>query len=410
MKPLKFTIRVDAIDSYIYSGYLFIILNDGRLVYTPLSKIIHKLIEEYPHYESLIRLAFQRNDYFNSKIGKLFLGIGEIYHTLERVWERASQEIEFFLDFCIDDYEVISEIPSMPVLDIKMYAMRMYIGCRKGLYEVKLNPDENKYHISPGKLERCFDAKVTGLNAKSGKVVISANNEGLFHGNLSDRLSVNESPVASKSIRTGWSGYDIINYDKPNEFEYFVNETAQVKQDRKYSKFDETHEKIQIVNLGKEKIGMSQLLNRSELKKEDVIYCFNSSNSGFFFTKEGKFITINIGKEKDKEIAFRSRLHHLPSIENNIQLNCKKPISSSIIPLGCVVEYYDKVVLFQKSKAQIIETDPVMSIRTFINSIRYRNLLSITKKSEISIHSIDPFYSNVQPMMTFNNFDFDLNA
>lgn len=410
MKPLKFTIIVDAVDSYIYSGYMFIVLKDGRLVYTPLSRVIHKLINQYPHYENIIRLAFHRNDYFNNATGKLFLGIGELYHTLERVWEKASEEIEFFLDFDIDDFEVISEIPSMPVLDIKMYAMRMYIGCKLGLYEVKLNPEDNKYNLRPGKLEKCFDAKVTGLNAKSGKVVISANNEGLFHGNLSnwDKLNVNEAPIASKSIRTGWSSYDIINYDKSNEFEYFVNETAKIKQDHIYSKFDETYENTQIVNFGKEKIGMSQLLNRSDLKKEDIIYCFNSSNSGFFFTKNGEFITINLGKDKEKGISFKSRSHTLPLIDNNPNLNCKKPISSSIIPLGCIIEYYDKVVLFQRSKAQIIETAPIMSIRTFINSIRYKNLLSITKDSEISIHSIDPFYTNVQPIMTFNDFEFDV--
>ena len=46
MKTLKFTLKIDAIESYIYSGHLFFILTNGQIVYSPISRIITKLVNE----------------------------------------------------------------------------------------------------------------------------------------------------------------------------------------------------------------------------------------------------------------------------------------------------------------------------------------------------------------------------
>jgi len=407
MKTIKFSIMVEAIDNYIYGGHLFLILKDGRIVFTEFSKVIRKLVNDYPDFENLIRLSFQRNDYLSNREGLMILGVGELKNILSKLWERASNEIQFNIDFDIDDFKVISEIPSMPVLDMRLYAMRMYLGCKEGLYESNLNPHE-KYFLNPTKPEKRFDAKVIQLNAKSGEVIISANSEGLFHGsflNGNSKLEVIENPVANKSIRTGWSSYDVINYDEHNSFDYFVNETIGFNNKQTYSKFDEQYERRRITEFGKAKYGLSQLLERSDLEIDNISYCFNSSERGFFFTKDGRFININLNRENKDDLYFTSRIHVLPNLENSAKL-LKRPVSTSIIPKGCVVEYYDKVVLYQNSKAKLIETTPSISVRTYPSSLRYKNLISITKDKEVSIHSIFPFDEN--PIkLTFEDFDFE---
>lgn len=407
MRSIKFSIKVKAIDSYIYGGHIFLILKDGRIVYTAISKVIRKLVNNYPNFENLIRLSFQRNDYLSNRQGLMILGVGELKNILTKLWERASKEIMFVVEFDLEDFEVISEVPSMPVLDMKLYAMRMYLGCKEGLYEMNLNP-QDKYYLNPSKPEKRFDAKVTHLNAKSGEVVISANSEGLYHGsflNAKNKLEVNMKPVAKKSIRTGWSSYDVINYEEHNNFEYFVNETAGIENKPAYSKFDEYTERRRITEFGKSKYGMSQLLEHSELKLDDISYCFNSSSSGFFFTKDGRFVNINLNKENKGDLYFTSKTHLLPNLGNSVKL-LKRPVSTSIVPKGCVVEYFDKVVLYQNAKAKIIETSPSINVRTYPSSIRYRNLISVTKDDEVSIHSIYPF--DERPIqLTFDDFDFD---
>jgi len=407
MKTIKFSIKVKAIDSYIYGGHLFLILKDGRIAFTELSKVIRKLVDNYPDFENLIRLSFQRNDYLSNRQGLMILGVGELKNVLMKLWERATNELEFTIDFDIDDFEIISEVPSMPVLDMRLYAMRMYLGCKEGLYEINLNPQDN-YHLKPSKPELRFDAKITHLNAKSGEVIISANSEGLFHGsflNEKNKLEVIPKPVAKKSIRTGWSSYDVINYEEHNNFEYFVNETASIDNKPKYSKFDEQSERRRITEFGKSKYGMGQLMEHSNLKAEDVSYCFNSSTSGFFFTKDGQFININLNKENKQELYFTSRNHILPNLEKSKKL-FTRPVSSSIVPKGCVIEYFDKVVLYHNGKAKIIENSPSINVRSYPSSIRYRNLITITKDEEISIHSIYPF-DEAPIKLTFDDFDFE---
>lgn len=406
MKTIKFSIKVKAIDSYIYGGHLFLILQDGSIVYTEVNKVLRKLVDNYPLFENLMRLLFQRNDYLSNRQGLMILGVGELKNVLTKLWDRATNEIEFKIDFDLDDFEVMAIIPSMPVLDMRMYAMRMYLGCKEGLYEINLNPQDN-YHIKPSKPELCFGTKVTHLNAKSGEVVISANSEGLFHGsflNSKNKLKVIEKPVAKKSIRTGWSSYDIINYEEHNSFEYFVNETTNIDDKPRYSKFDEQLERRIITEFGKTKYGMAQLMEHSNIKVEDVAYCFNSSISGFFFTKDGQFININLNKENKQGLYFTSRNHLLPNLENP-KKQLSRPVSSSIVPKGCVIEYFDKVVLYHNGKAKIIETNPTINVRTYPSSIRYKNLITITKDEEVSIHSIYPF-DETPIKLTFDDFDF----
>lgn len=406
MKTIKFSIKVNAIESYIYGGHLFIILKDGRIAFTELSKVIRRLVDKYKDFENLIRLSFQRNDYLTNPQGLMILGIGEFKNILHKLWERATNEIDFTIDFNCEDFEFISEVPSMPVLDMRLYAMRMYLGCKEGLYEVNLNP-EDAYHLSPGKPERRFDAKVTHLNAKSGEVIISANSEGLYHGsflNKSNKLKVGSKPVAKKSIRTGWSNYDIINYEEQNNFEYFLNETASIDNKPSYSKFDEQSERKKITEFGKSRFGMEKLMENTNIKIADISYCFNSSNSGFFFTRDGQFININLNKKKKEELYFTSRNHILPNLGTPKNI-LTRPISSSIVPKGCVVEYYDKVVLYHNGKAIIIENSPSINVRTYPNSIRYRNIITITKDDEILIHSIYPFEEKSHKL-TFEDFNF----
>lgn len=76
--------------------------------------------------------------------------------------------------------------------------------------------------------------------------------------------------------------------------------------------------------------------------------------------------------------------------DNNLT-STDMPISASIIPAGCVVEFYDKVTIFQGSQTTEIEHEPTMRVRSFMNSIRYRNIIATVKMNDISLHSVAPF-------------------
>lgn len=391
MRTLRFSINVKAIDCYIYGGYLFLALEDGKFGYVPMSRIMHQLKGKYPEFQSLLRMAFERNDFFSNETGKTYLGIKEVMLTLIKLWEFASESIEFCLDFedIENDFYLIDIVHSFPILDIKMYAMTLFVGCKDGLFESRLNLGNDNYSIEPAKFRKKFDAKIVGLNAYCGSIVVSTGNDGMFFGpfDLNTGVNMDEKPVDAVSYRTSWSSTDIVNYKSSSDFDYLVNKVEKFEDKPNFSKFDERSERKRIVKLCEKKYDMNNLFQAGQLVLDDVIYAFNSSSSSFVLTKKG-FYNMNFVKTGD-DIHLSSKVNELSLFDKKRKF--EKPISASVIPAGCVIEFFDKVVVVRGNKVLDIESEPVYSVRSYMASFRYRNLVSITKQNSVSIHSLDPF-------------------
>ena len=391
IKPLHFTIGVEAMDCYIYAGYLFMALQDGNLVYVPMSVILKRLCEKYIEYESLLKLAFSRNDYFSSASGKLFMGIPEVYKTMKKVWIKTSEKMNFYLSWSeiSNAVKTIDKFTS-PVLDMKLYAMNLYIGCENGLYESSLNIKNDNYSISPSKLSHKFDAKVSGLNAGYGNVIVSSGREGLFNAPFDENtksITVYEQPNSPISYRTGWSSSNIVNYDGDDSFEYLENEVKKIDNTIGYSKYDSKGSKEVISKIGSKKFGMDEMLKKRNVEKPKILYTFNSSQASFFCTKDGINV-LNFKSDKDDNRYLSS---NMKSLFIGHKKKFQKPISASVVPAGCVIEFFDSVSLFHSGMEVVLEKEPTFRVRSFMNSIRYRNLVAATKMNDITIHSLEPF-------------------
>ena len=391
IKPLHFTIGVEAMDCYIYAGYLFMALQDGNLVYIPMSAILQRLCHRYGEYESLLRLAFSRNDYFSSAAGKLFLGIPEVYEALRKVWIKASEKMDFRLSWSEISHDVKKiDTFSSPVLDMRMYAMNLYLGCENGLYESPLNVGNDNYSIYPSRLNKKFDAKVSGLNAGYGNVIVSSGRDGLFNAPLDKNLktiTVYNRPDSPVSYRTGWSSSNILNYDGDDSFEYLENETKKLDKTIGYSKFDGKGSKEVITKIGSKKFGMDEMLKKRHIETPQILYTFNSSQASFFCTKDSIYV-LNFKSDKDENRYLSSKMKYLFVGHKK---KFQKPISASVVPAGCVIEFFDSVSLFHSGKEIVLEKEPTFRVRSFMNSIRYRNLVAATKMNDITIHSLEPF-------------------
>lgn len=391
IKPLHFTIGVEAMDCYIYAGYLFMALQDGNLVYVPMSVILQRLCHRYGEYESLLRLAFSRNDYFSSAAGKLFLGIPEVYEALRKVWIKASEKMDFYLSWSDISYAVKTiDTFNSPVLDMRMYAMNLYLGCENGLYESSLNVGNDNYSIFPSELKHKFDAKVSGLNAGYGNVIVSSGRDGLFNAPLDETLKtikVYDRPDSPVSYRTGWSSSNILNYDGDDSFEYLESETKKLDKTIGYSKFDGKGSKEVITKIGSKKFGMDEMLKKRHIETPQILYTFNSSQASFFCTKDSIYV-LNFKSDKDENRYLSSKMKYLFVGHKK---KFQKPISASVVPAGCVIEFFESVSLFHSSKEIVLEKEPTFRVRSFMNSLRYRNLVAATKMNSITIHSLEPF-------------------
>ncbi|GAA4021625.1 hypothetical protein GCM10022386_00740 [Flavobacterium cheonhonense] len=409
MRTIKFNLNIEVFDCYIYSGHIFLFLKTGEIGCVNLNKIYHNLYVQYPDYVDFFRIIFQRNDYFKNQQGEFFFKIQELRNTFDGLWKKISTNINFEY-FINDELLILAKIPEndLPILDVKIYGMKIFVATLKGVYAMKLSYN-SKYEFQKDKnISKYFDSKSISLNAKCGSLAISTNNDGLFYGSIHDEsvLNVTEKEVSNKSIRTSWVNYDIINYENNHSFEFLENIINKDNNNNDYSFYDEKKERKIISGFGLNKISNEELTKNILLEDESIKYAFNSSSKSFFITNKGKFYNSNIlidnnsdsilsllgleKKEKNtsKEVRISRSYYELPLVGNKKML---RPLSSNIIENGCVLEFMDKVVLFKNNKAEIIDKEPSTIVRSYPSSIRYKNLLTITKNDKITIHSIYPF-------------------
>ena len=394
---VEFKIKANLIDCYLYAGYLFLVMANGRITYVSYHRVLHRLKDNYPHYSNLIDLIFLHNEYSKTQAGKILLGIQEIKDETKRLWLRAAKEIDFSLDFSeIEPYcEEIGEWQSMP-LDIRMYAMRLFYGTKDGLFESHLNMEEKSYKLHPGTIDKVFDAKVINLNAKNGSLVISADSDGLFGAGIyewDDRIKVDEKEISKKrSVRASWASVcDLVNYESSRSFEYIRNQSEMIiKQPERRFRFGDNQERKRIIAFGESVYDMDSLLREVDINKDDIEYCFNSSTTGFFILKDGSFLNVKFRNESGfAEVYFSPSVKIQPGYNKKKQ--SRKVLSGHLVPNGCVVEYFDRVVLYQKGKAYILCEKQVNNVRTYIGSRNYRDIVSIISGEEVSFHSVDSF-------------------
>lgn len=394
---VEFKIRASLVDCYLYAGYLFFIFANGRISYVSYHRVIHMLKERFPHYSSLIDLIFLHNEYSKTFAGKILLGVKEIKDETRRLWLRAAKEIDFTLDFAdIEPFcKEMGEWNSMP-LDVRMYAMRFFLGTKEGLFESRLNMEEKGYKLHPSRFCKLFDSKVINLNARNGSLVISADKEGLFSAEIvegGEITVVNENEVSSnRSIRTSWASVcDLMNYESAQSFEYIKNQSSLInKQPAKQFRYGDNPERKRIISFAESVYDMDSLLKVADFKKEDIEYCFNSSKTGFFILKNGSFLNVNFRNESGvAEVYFSSSSTIQPKLYKKTEAT--KVLSSCLVPNGCVIEYFDRVVLYQRGKAYTLVEKPVNGVRTYVGSRNYRDMVSIISDEDVSFHSVDSF-------------------
>jgi hypothetical protein len=393
MKPISFTIGMNAYDCYLYGGYVFFIMRDGRILYGSYPQIISRLEHKYDMFSGLIKIAFLRNDYYHSNVAKTFLRIPALKECIYKEWDRLSLQEGLFLDFeeIEDILATLCTLPSIP-LDTKVYGMRLFVGCTDGMYEVRLCSDGR--YLNPKKIERCFDGKVIHLNAKYGEIVLSLGLDGLVAESIDiegDEITkVSDKKVfAQRSHRTSWANSDIMNYSTPSEFSYFRNATMERSRSGQ-NKFWEKYETRQIVEFATHEYPMEEMISNSGLKKEDISACFNSQDKSFIQLKDGSIVSYKF-KEKEENNEANPKLStksiSLATADSTKEFG--RMLSGTTVPKGCVIEFFDKVVLIQNSMMQIVENQEVMKVRSFMNAYRFQDLLSITKQDSITLHALD---------------------
>lgn len=394
MKPIKLSIKAEAYDCYIYGSYIFFLMRDGRVLYCSYPKLMSILQHKYREYSGLIKIAFLRNDYYNSKAAEAFMEIPNMKDVLKSEWRRLSEQEDMVLEFdeIEDELELICKLPSTP-LDMKIYGMRMFIGCMTGMYEIRLRP--SKYDLNPAERETCFDGKVMHLNAKYGEIVLSLGFDGLASASIDvdgDKITKvkDKGIVDGQSSKTCWADTDIVNYSTPNNFSYYQN-TTEERSRAGQKKFWQKLETKKIVKFGENVYSMEELISGTSIDRRDILASFNSSEKSILQLRNGSIISYKIKEELRHNNSMRPQLssRRVNIVAGEEIKGYGRLLSGTIVPKGLVLEFFDKVALLQNSMVSVIEEEEVMKVRSFMNTYRFQDLLSITKMDAITLHALD---------------------
>ncbi len=405
MNHIRIFMPAEVLDSYVYFGYLFGVFKDGTLRVLSLDKVYATLVSMHPHFDGILKLAILRNDWLDNSQAVALLTIRRFRKALEKAWQESALN-GFTGELDKDtDWQVLCEVPSMPIYDIRLYATRVYLAHRDGVREGRLsfNKREVRFENPPAKI---FDARTVSISAKSGSLMFSADNDGLYCGSLwneAGKTKVLSRAYAKKSLRTGWSSFDVVNYDSQSHFSYLENEIERRKENRpfRYSEIDEQPEKVEIVRIAAKTYSMDEVLNRLPFKSNDVRYCFNNKAACFFFLKDGRFVRANFTRELHHGARLRSKIHDLAVGADD--LISSHPCSAVTFPLGCVIEYFDKVLLVHDNRVMALEDSPAISVRTFPTSRRFRRQICITKEDGIALHAVFPTEDEISRIKAPNN-------
>ena len=141
-------------------------------------------------------------------------------------------------------------------------------------------------------------------------------------------------------------------------------------------------EKIVLTDFNTNKIILDAILDQAFLinkkRPSTVRYVYNSNNSFFMYTDDGEFLTVSLRKTAE-EITVKSS--HAYEIWNGK----KRVLSMHPTGVGLILETDDQVLLFADDEFYPIVNSEVLSVRTFIKSRRYKNVVAIAREDGVLI-------------------------
>lgn len=373
-------------DAYIYSGYLIAVFTDGSVRGLSMDVIHDCAVALRPQHEALLRLTLLRNDWLDSEQGRLWLAIPSVSKALVADAELLSVD-PLVVDVPVSEWEMMCAVPVLPVLDIRAYGMRLFVCTDSGLFELCMeSTGYGRLGIARG-LERILDARVVYVTSRIGGVAASAENAGVFFGSIpettGDRTRIVKQ-VSLPSVRTGWSAFDVVNYTSQTSFDYIRNHAESLRDYPVWHSTDgEAHSKMRVTSFATETF---EQLENSMPEGEPPSLLFNSSDRLYLIAANGQVQSAGIDRSSATPQVRRMRIE----TQSPIPRKLGRALSAFAFRKSLVVEFFEYVVLFSGATRTTLVDRPVVSVRSFQGSRRWKNTILTCDEEGLTLHAVLP--------------------
>jgi hypothetical protein len=303
----------------------------------------------------------------------------------------------FVLDSATYDHEMTLELKSAHLLDVLVYNSRLYLGTDSGLFhlDLKFGDDDELEWARPTKR---LESRCVSTSAGYGSVLASCGDDGMFaaadeFGFLDDpEISGEFQQTKERSIRTAWLGQDVVNYRSSADLDLFQGRYERVTRDARWG--EEQRESRVLVGVDRGTVQLDALFSgmqdQYQLDRSDVQFVYNSSGNFFLNTFSGRLFGAGIEYQRvanlDVDYEDDNESNQTVAYAGDVKLKYLKEYSgtkSSVIGAsstraGMVFERDADVALWSNNNWHTLAPAPALSVRTFIRSKRYKQLVAIT--------------------------------
>jgi hypothetical protein len=366
-------------DAFLYMGRLLVFTANRDIQVWNLDQLSERLQSELPTSGEVPKWMFCRNDWLTS--GQ-FHSLMKTPGILERVIENFSRFPQPFVEIKSDGYQ--QQFPlalnADQLLDVLVYAGRLYVATDGGLFDINVDWEFGG-EIVPSDPRKRLEVSCLSTSANYGAVVASCGGDGLF--TATESFSGIESPYGletfhrseHRSIRTAWLGEDLVNYSSsadPSLLRGKYQEGALSIQDEKASKV--------LIGLDEDQVSLRELFGEATAKHnvpvEDVQFVFNSKHNFFLNTYSGRFFGAGV-KDVWTEDVTKKREPRLRYVKEYSRSE-SRILSAGATRVGVVLERDTDVSVWAQDEWHTFIDEPALSVRTFIKSKRYQNLVVAT--------------------------------
>jgi hypothetical protein len=374
-------------------GKLNILSRERSLVVYDLDGLAARLEESFPLAAPLPRFLFARNDWLEGAALKALVLNNSIRLAFNVVLADLSRDLHEIPDSVRPVREQGIGLKSRTIHDMRCYLTRLYIGADDGVFDWDVDWQDGELASAP---RTRLDARCYSLGTGYGVVTASCGKEGLFSafGEYEHHRHVNERSLrrtAARSVRSGWIGRNLLNYgDNASASLYEAKREPRKSPTPPGVRAAEQEAEDTVVTALKEtRIRLSQLLWSEDtlpLGLDDVQYAFNSPQVVFVRTYDGMFHSWRWQpptKKREGRFVYRK----------NLEPSAERVLRASVSGAGVVVETDERVRLFSSGKWITLYDGPVISVRTFLSSRRFKNLIAITAEEGVWLVSVVDFGS-----------------
>jgi len=391
IEPVKLQLLGDFWDSFIYKGRLYLWTMDGSIKIIDWDKFIGSLTED-PKLFNTIECAFKQGDflYSNKNQAKLYESIN-FREEFEVMLKRINEEHFVFECSDLEDFliqEIENPFNEFPI-DSDFYFDSIYSIFDNGLSKVVIDPNSDEA-LFVNTREKLWDCPGYSLKIKSGRIALSAGEEGLFEYKIERNRNM-------------------IKIDE-DDYSVFVDYKGLAKIQENITQISNTHSLFA-------NWSYSSVFNSSDYEESCLV--------GFLSSKGGKVEYINTYTE---ERIFRSKrtIKHLSwgsddkiyrEVENGLEIVQfvqgkleheqtpfskvekiefqpwkGKIISAGLSFFGTIVECENALVVLQSDRNVKNIKGPITKWRVFPKSVRYENQLHVILDDRLEIYSFNHDY------------------